>query len=369
MIPVSKPKIIKEDIRQVVKSLNEGWVSSDGPNVLKFEKKFARFLGKKYCIAVSSGTAALEIAVKSLNLKKNDQVLIPNFTIISNALAVVRQNLVPVFIECNINNWNIDIDDLKKKITKRTKAIIITHIYSFPNEMDEIIKICKKHKIKIIEDAAEVFGLKYKKKYCGTFGEIGTFSFYANKHVTTGEGGMLCTDNYNHYLKTKSLRNLCFGKENRFNHHDFGWNYRMTNMQASLGISQLKRVKKIIKEKIDIGKYYFKKLGNNENIQILQPYKKNLTNVYWVVGIVIKNRKKKAKNIIRKLNQKGIGARPFFWPMHKQKILKKMKLVKDQKFPVSEYISDYGLYLPSYLGLKKRDIDKIVNIFNQILKN
>ena len=163
MIPVSKPKIIKEDIYEVVKSLNEGWVSSDGPNVLKFEKKFAKFLGKKYCVAVSSGTAALEIAVKSLNLKKNDQVLIPNFTIISNALAVVRQNLVPVFIECNINNWNIDISDLKKKITRRTKAIIITHIYSFPNEMDEIIKICKKNKIKIIEDAAEVLGLKYKK--------------------------------------------------------------------------------------------------------------------------------------------------------------------------------------------------------------
>ena len=234
--------------------------------------------------------------------------------------------------------------------------------------MDEIIKICKKNKIKIIEDAAEVLGLKYKKKYCGTFGEIGTFSFYANKHVTTGEGGMLCTDNYNHYLKTKSLRNLCFGKKNRFNHHDFGWNYRMTNMQASLGISQLKRVKKTIKEKIDIGKYYFKKLSNNKNIQILQPFKENLINVYWVVGIVIKNRKKKAKNIIKKLNQKGIGARPFFWPMHKQKILKKMKLVKNQKFPVSEYISDYGLYLPSYLGLKKRDIDKIVNVLNQILK-
>ena len=369
MIPVSKPKIIKEDIRQVVKSLNEGWVSSDGPNVLKFEKKFARFLGKKYCIAVSSGTAALEIAVKSLNLKKKDEILIPNFTIISNAFAVIRQNLKPVFVECNINDWNIDINDLKKKITRKTKAIIVTHIYSFSNEMDELIKICRKNKIKIIEDAAEVLGLKYKNKYCGTFGDVGTFSFYANKHITTGEGGMLCTDNYDHYLRCKSLRNLCFGKENRFNHEDFGWNYRMTNMQASLGISQLKRIKKTIKEKIDIGKYYFKKLNHNKNIQILQPYKDNLENIYWVVGIVIKNKKIKAKNIIKLLNQKGIGARPFFWPMNKQKILKKMNYTKKQNFPVSEYISNYGLYLPSYLGLKRKDIDKIVSILNRILRD
>ena len=368
MIPVSKPKITKEDIRSVVKSLQDGWVSSDGPNVYKFEKNFAKFIGKKYCVAVSSGTAALEIAVKSLNLRKNDEVIIPNFTIISNALAVIRQNIKPVFVECSLNDWNIDIDDLKNKISKRTKAIIVTHIYSYSNRMDEIIQLCKKNKIKIIEDAAEVIGLKYKKKYCGTFGDLGTFSFYANKHITTGEGGMICTDSYKHYLKTKSLRNLCFGKKDRFNHEDIGWNYRMTNMQASLGISQLKRINKTIKEKISIGKYYYKKLNKNQNIQILPPYKNGLQNVYWVVGIVIKNYKKKAKDLIKILNQNGFGARPFFWPMHKQKILIKMKLTQNDNFPISEYISEYGLYLPSYLGLKNKDLDKIIKILNHSLK-
>ena len=369
MIPVSKPKITKQDIDKVLKSLKDGWVSSDGPDVIKFEKNFANFIGKKYCISVSSGTAALEIAVKSLNLKKNDEVIIPNFTIISNVLAVIKQGAKPVFVDCNMDDWNIDLEDIKKKISKRTKVIIVTHIYSFSNRMEKIISLCKKNNIKIIEDAAEVIGLKYKNKYCGTYGELGTFSFYANKHITTGEGGMICTDSYKHYLKCKSLRNLCFGKKNRFNHEDLGWNYRMSNLQASLGLSQLKRIKKVIKEKISIGKYYYNKLNGNKDIQILPPYKKDLKNIYWVVGIVIKNKKIKAIDIINKLKKNGIGARPFFWPMHKQNILKKMKLVKYKNFPNSEYISTYGLYLPSYLGLKKKDLDRIITVLNKILTN
>ena len=369
MIPVSKPKITKQDIKKVLASLKDGWVSSDGPDVIKFEEKFANFIGKKYCIAVSSGTAALEIAVKSLNLKKNDEVIIPNFTIISNVLAVIRQKAKPVFLDCNIHDWNIDYEELKKKISKKTKAIIVTHIYSFSNRMEKIVRLCKKKNIKIIEDAAEVIGLKYRNKYCGTFGELGTFSFYANKHITTGEGGMICTDSYKHYEKCRSLRNLCFGKINRFNHDDLGWNYRMTNIQASLGISQLKSIKKVINQKISIGKYYYKKLSKVENIQILPPYKDGLKNVYWVVGIVIKNKKIKAKDLIIKLKNKKIGARPFFWPMHKQNILKKMNLVKDKNFPNSEYISTYGLYLPSYLGLKKKDLDQIISVLNKILKH
>ena len=368
MIPVSKPKISKKDIKNVLKSLTDGWISSDGPDVIKFEKKFAKYIGKKYCVSVSSGTAALEIAVKSLNLKKNDEVIIPNFTIISNALAVVRQTAKPIFIDCTMDDWNIDIDDLKKKISKKTKAIIVTHIYSFSNQMEKIISICKKHNIKIIEDAAEVVGLKYKNKFCGTFGDLGTFSFYANKHITTGEGGMICTDIYKHYMKCKSLRNLCFGSVNRFNHNDLGWNYRMTNMQASLGISQLDNINKVINEKIKIGKYYYNKFKNNKYIQILPPHKKDLKNIYWVVGIVIKNNKIKAKRVIDFLKKNGIGARPFFWPMHKQDILKKMKIIKSKKYPNSEYISNYGLYLPSFVGLKKKELDKVISTVNKIIK-
>jgi len=304
-----------------------------------------------------------------LGIKKNDEVLIPNFTIISNAIAVIKQNAKPVLIDCNLDNWNINIDDIKKKITKKTKAIIVTHIYSFPNEMEKIIKICKKNNILIIEDAAEVLGLKYKDKKCGSFGDISTFSFYANKQITTGEGGMISLNNLNLYKKCKSLRNLCFGEKNRFNHHDIGWNYRMTNIQASLGLSQMNNINKIIKKKMDIGARYFSNLNKNDDLKILPPSKTYSKNIYWVVGIVIKNKKIKAIDVINKLKKNGIGARPFFWPMHKQNILKKMKLVKSKNFPNSEYISTYGLYLPSYLGLKKKDLDRIITVLNKILTN
>ena len=249
IFPVSKPFITKKDIYAVNKTLKSGWISSSGTEIKKFEENFSKYVERKYSVTVSNGTAALEIAIKALGIKKDDEVLIPNFTIISNALAVIRQNAKPVLIDCNHENWNIKIDDIEKKINKKTKAIIITHIYSFPNDMDKILKICKKHKILIIEDAAEVLGLSYKNKKCGSFGDISTFSFYANKQITAGEGGMISTNSEKLYKKCKSLKNLCFGKINRFNHDDLGWNYRLTNMQASLGLSQLNNIKNIVKKK------------------------------------------------------------------------------------------------------------------------
>ena len=290
-IPVSIPYISNQDIRFVNSTLKKGWISSDGPEVKSFENNFSKKIKRKYSVAVSSGTAALEIAIKSLDLKKNDEVIITNFTIISNALAVIKQNAKPVLIDCDIKTWNIKLEDLEKKITKKTKAIIITHIYSYSNDMDKIIKICKKNKIFLIEDAAEVLGLKYKNNYCGSFGDISTFSFYANKQITTGEGGMISTNNPKFYKKCKSLRNLCFGNKQRFNHEDIGWNYRITNTQAALGINQLKRLDKIVKRKMYIGNYYYKRLSKNKNIYMTPPKISYSKNIYWVVGIVIKKKK------------------------------------------------------------------------------
>jgi len=367
IFPVSVPYISQKDINSVNKSLKSGWISSDGPEVRDFENKFAKYVDRKFSIAVSSGTAALEIAIKALGVKKNDEVIIPNFTIISNALAVIKQNAKPILIDCNLDNWNINIDDIEKKITKKTKAIIVTHIYSFPNEMEKIIKICKKNNILIIEDAAEVLGLKYKDKKCGSFGDISTFSFYANKQITTGEGGMISLNNLNLYKKCKSLRNLCFGEKNRFNHHDIGWNYRMTNIQASLGLSQMNNINKIIKKKMDIGARYFSNLNKNDDLKILPPSKTYSKNIYWVVGILIKNKKIKASVLSKKLLKYGIGTRPFFWPMHEQDVFKKMKLFKNLKFPNSTYLSRYGLYLPSYYKLKNKQIDYISSVINDIL--
>ena len=233
--------------------------------------------------------------------------------------------------------------------------------------MHKILKICKKYNLLIIEDAAEVLGIKYKNRMCGSFGDISIFSFYANKQVTTGEGGMLSMNSFKIYEKCKSLRNLCFGKLNRFNHNDIGWNYRMTNIQAALGLSQLKNIKHIVKKKMEIGKYYYKKLYQNPNIQILPPSNAFSKNIYWVVGIVIKKNIMTASKFSEKIARYGIKTRPFFWPMHKQDIFKKMKMFKNKKFPNSSYLARYGLYLPSYFKLKKKDIDYISSVIKKLL--
>lgn len=367
-IPVSLPYISNQDIKSVNKVLKKNWISSDGPEVKSFEEKFSKKIKRRFSIAVSSGTAALEIAIKSLNLKTNDEVIIPNFTIISNALAVIKQNARPILIDCDMKTWNIKLDDLEKKITNKTKAIIITHIYSFANDMDKIIKICKKNKIFLIEDAAEVIGLKYKNKYCGTFGDISTFSFYANKQITTGEGGMISTNNVNLYKKCKSLRNLCFGSKQRFNHEDIGWNYRLTNIQAALGNSQLKRLDNVVKRKMYIGNYYYKRLNKNKNIYMTPPKISFSKNIYWVVGILIKNKKTLASNMIKKLAKFGIGARPFFWPMHEQKVFKEMKIINNKNYPNSSYLGRYGFYIPSFLDISKKEMNYVIKIINKLLK-
>tara|TARA_B100001121_G_C18695705_1_gene624940 strand:- start:1849 stop:2967 length:1119 start_codon:yes stop_codon:yes gene_type:complete len=367
-IPVNKPLIENSDIKAVNKVLKSGWISSEGSNVEKFEKKFSKFIGHKYGVAVSSGTAALEIALRALNLKKKDEVIIPDFTIISNALAVIKLGLKIKLVDCDLKNWNLNLEKFKKSINSNTKAIIATHIYNFPIRMDILKKICDEKGIFIVEDAAEVTGQKIFNKRCGSFGDISTFSFYANKQITTGEGGMITTNDKTKFLKMKSLRNLAFGKKNRFNHEDVGWNYRMTNMQASLGISQLNRIDKIVKRRHAVGKRYYKNLSKNKNIFIPEPNKYYAKNIYWVVGILVVNKKLKlnALKIMNRLKKKGIGTRPFFWPMHSQKILKKYNF-KKKNFKNSDYLSKYGFYLPTSLSIKNKEIDYICKEINKII--
>ena len=369
-IPVNTPLINNDDALSVSKSIKSGWISSEGPSVKEFEKKISKFLNRKFGCAVSSGTAALEIAIKSLNLKKNDEVIMPAFTIISNAMAIVKSSAKPVLVDVDINTWNIKIEDIEKKITKKTKCLMIPHIYGLANDMDKILKITKKYKLYLIEDAAEVFGLKYKNKPCGSFGDISILSFYANKHITTGEGGMLLTNNNKLNEKFKDYRNLCFGtKKNRFNHYDISWNYRYTNIQAALGLNQLKRINKIIKKKYQIGNYYYKYFKDLKNI-ILQPNKLSYSkNIYWVFGIVLKrNNKKKINEVIKKLAKKNIGTRPFFWPMHKQDAFKNKNYFKKVSLPNSEFIAKNGFYLPSGLGITKKELKFVKDTVVSILK-
>ena len=370
-IPVNKPLITREDLKYLNKSISKGWISSEGPEVKRFENNFSNFIGNKYSVAVSSGTAALEIAIKSLKLKKGDEVIIPNFTIISNAMAVLKEGLNIKLVDCNIKDWNMDIIEIEKKITKKTKAIIATHIYNFPLRVDILKKICRKNKIILVEDAAEVIGQKLNNKLCGSYGDISIFSFYANKQITTGEGGMITTNSKKLYKQSKSLRNLCFGKQDRFNHEDIGWNYRMTNLQASLGVSQLKRIRSIVGRRHRVGNEYFQKLKDNKNIYIPETTRSYAKNIYWVIAFVITNKNLKidGKKLMKMLLKYGIQTRPFFWPMHKQKVFKeKYKINTSGKYKNSEYISKYGLYLPSSLDIKSNQIKFICNKVNSILK-
>jgi len=369
-IPVNTPLINNNDALSVSKSIKTGWISSEGPSVKEFESKIAKFLNRKFGCAVSSGTAALEIAIRSLGLNKNDEVIMPSFTIISNAMAIVKSSAKPILVDVDLNTWNIKIEDIEKKITKKTKCLMIPHIYGLSNDMDKIIKIAKKYNLYLIEDAAEVLGLQYKNKPCGSFGDISILSFYANKHITTGEGGMLLTNNSNLNKKFKDYRNLCFGsKKNRFNHYDISWNYRYTNIQAALGLNQLKRINKIVRKKYEIGNYYYKHFKDIKNI-ILQPNKlAYCKNIYWVFGIVIKkNNKKNIKSVIKKLTNKNIGTRPFFWPMHKQDAFKNKGYFKNVNLPNSEFIAKNGFYLPSGLGLTFKELKFVKDAVISVLK-
>ncbi len=370
-IPVNVPKIFSNEKKFVNHALNTNWISSEGSFVKKFEKKFSEFNKRKYGVAVSNGTAALEIAIKSLNLKKGSEVLIPAFSIISTANAVIKNHLKPILIDCDLDTWNMNINETLNKITKKTKAILITHIYGLPVDLERILKIAKKKRIFIIEDAAEVIGLKYKNKICGSFGDISTFSFYANKHITTGEGGMICTNNKKFFKKCKSLRNLSFSNSyfDRYNHDDISWNYRMTNLQAALGCGQLKKINWIIKRKREIGNLYYSKLKNNKNF-ILQKNKTSYSkNIYWVFGILLKKKSKFSRDdIMKKLRKLNVDTRPFFLSMNKQKIFRKLKIFKKVKMPNSENLSKNGFYLPSGLGIKNTEINYItkslLKIFN-----
>ena len=369
-IPVNRPIVSKDDINSVVKSLKGNWISGEGPYVKKFEENFAKHHKRKHGIAVSNGTAALEIAIKSLNFKKGSEVIIPAFSIISTALCVVKNNLKPILVDSDLDNWNMIPDQIIKKISKKTKAIIITHIYGFPVDMRQILKIAKKKKIFIIEDAAEMIGQSYNNKICGSFGDISTFSFYANKHITTGEGGMILTNNLKISEKSKSLRNLCFNNgDNRFNHDDIGWNYRMSSLQAAMGISQLKKINNLVKRKREIGKLYFSLLKKNTFIKIQKPSLKYADNIYWVFGVLLKpNLKLNRESVVKKLLKNNIQTRNFFHSMHKQKIFQKLKIFsKKSSFPNAEFLSKHGFYLPSGLGITNDEIRYICKNLNSIL--
>lgn len=370
MIPVNEPLLNGNEKKYLNECIDTGWISSEGSFIKKFEQGMADYVGRQYAVSVTNGTAALELAVVALGIGLGDEVIMPSFTIISCAQAVVKAGATPVLIDSDYSIFNIKIEDIEAKITEKTKAIMIVHLYGLPVDMQLILELAKKYNLKIIEDAAEMHGQTYHDKKCGSFGDISIFSFYPNKHITTGEGGMVLMDNEQLYEKCKSLRNLGFSSDasQRFIHEELGWNLRMTNFQAALGVAQMERIDEFVEKKRWIGHRYQELLQDIDSINL--PIKRTsfAENIYWVFAITLKdNYEKDARQVMQELGVKGIGTRPFFYPMHQQPVFKKMGLFKDEEYPNATKLYERGFYIPSGLALTEQQIQEVSRILHEVI--
>lgn len=367
MIRVNEPAFEGKELTYLSECIKTGWISSEGPFVKEFEERFARFCGVRYGIACSNGTNALHLGLLSLGIKKGDEVIIPAFTMIATAYALMYIGAKPVLVDAESRTWNMDVDQIEPKVSSKTKAILPVHIYGHPVNMDKVWRIARARKLAILEDAAEAHGAEYKGRKCGALGDAAAFSFYANKIVTTGEGGMVVTNNKNIAEKAKYFRNMAFQKKVRYLHKDIGYNYRMTNLQAAVGLAQVLRIDRLVAQKRRIAALYNKRLKRIEGLTtpIEESWAKN---VYWMYSILID---KKSFGISRdkfkeELLKEGIETRSFFVPMHKQPVFRKMGLFLREHYPVSEDISERGLYLPSGLNLDEKKIDFICDKVRKI---
>ncbi|NCC85076.1 MAG: DegT/DnrJ/EryC1/StrS family aminotransferase [Clostridia bacterium] len=368
-IPVNEPLLDGNEKKYLVECIETGWISSEGPFVKMFEERFADRVNRKYGIAVANGSVALDAAVVALNLGPGDEVIMPTFTIISCAAAIVRTGAKPVLVDCDPITWNMVPEQVAERITPKTKAIMVVHIFGLPVDMDPILELAEKHGLFVIEDAAEMHGQTYKERPCGSFGQISTFSFYPNKHVTTGEGGMIVTDDPALAEKCRSLRNLCFKPEQRFVHDELGWNFRMTNLQAAIGVAQLERLDEFVRIKRRIGATYTQLLKNSPGLQIPVESLSYADNIYWVFGLVLGDEVPfDAKEAMARLGKAGVGTRPFFWPMHEQPVFKKMGLFADESYPVAERIGRRGFYIPSGMGLITSHAERVAKALRAIIQ-
>jgi perosamine synthetase len=359
-IPVNTPLLDGNERKYVMECLDTGWISSEGPFVASFEEKFAAKMGRRFGVAVANGSVALDAAIVALGLQPSDEVLMPAFTIISCAAAIVRTGAVPVLVDADPQTWNIDVTQLARRITSRTKAIMVVHIYGLPTPMAPVLALAREHGLKVIEDAAEAHGLTCDGRPCGSFGDLSTFSFYPNKHITTGEGGMIVTDDPALAERCRSLRNLCFQPQRRFVHEELGWNFRMTNLQAALGLAQLESLDRHLVKKREIGRRYQELLAGLPSVQLPLPRTACAENLYWVFGLVLEQTHPlDATAAMQRLAECKVGTRPFFWPMHEQPVLQRMGLFAGESYPVAENIARRGFYLPSGLGLSDEDIREV----------
>jgi perosamine synthetase len=367
-IPVNEPLLDGNEGRYLQECIDSGWISSEGPFVKRLEEGMAQCTSRRHAVAVCNGSAALEDAVAALALGPGDEVILPTFTIISCAAAVVRAGATPVLVDCDPKTWCMDVDQVAAAITPRTRAIMAVHIYGLPVDMGPLLELARHHDLKVIEDAAEMHGQTYHGRPCGSFGDISTFSFYPNKLVTTGEGGMVLTDDDVLAARCRSLRNLCFQSHQRFVHEELGWNMRMSNLQAAVGVAQLERLDEFVERKRHMGRKYTEQLRGLEGVELPLERTDAADNVYWVYGIVLdESIPFDAAEAMGRLAELDVGTRPFFWPMHEQPVFRRMGLFENAHYPVAEKLARRGFYLPSGLALTDEQIDRVASALRKII--
>lgn len=366
-IPVNEPLLDGNEKKYLNECIDTGWISSEGPFVKRFEESFAAFTGVRHGVAVCNGTAALETALYALGVGKDDEVIMSSFTIISCAIACLRLGAKPVLVDIEPDAWTMDVSQIESKITSKTKVIMAVHIYGHPVQMDEIFRLSEKYGLKILEDAAEVHGAEYYSEHkggkwlrCGSMGDAAATSFYANKIVTTGEGGMVLTDDENYAERARSYRNLCFRTEKRFYHTELGYNFRITNLQAAVGLAQIEQIERFIGIKIRLGEYYRERFSDIRGLRFM-PVKEYAKSVYWMYSVELAPAQGiTAEEMMARLKKHGIATRPFFRGLHDQPVLHEMGLFQGERYPKTDLAYQYGFYLPSGLTLTEKDIDKVV---------
>ncbi len=376
MIPVNELLLSQTDQDNVMECLRTGWISSAGEFVDRFEVEWAKYCGMRHGIAVSNGTTALQVAVEAVGIGPGDEVIMPSFTIISCAMPVVKCGGIPVLVDCDAQTFCMNPHEVEQKITPRTKAIMLVHMYGHPVDVDPILALAKRHGLMVIEDAAEVHGARYlsardtpasKWQHCGGLGHISTFSFFANKLITTGEGGMVLTSDDQLAARSRALRNLCFRPDRRFLHDSLGYNFRLTNMQAAVGLDQVRRIESIVDRKRAIAAEYTQRLSRLPQIQLPMEHSW-ARSVYWVYGLVLRpDVRMDAVEFARRLREQKVETRPFFLGMHEQPVFLEQGLFKNERYPVTEEIARRGLYIPSGLALRPEQLEAVCVAVERVL--
>jgi perosamine synthetase len=362
MIPVSKPTITSEDVRLVTDAVSSGWVSSQGAYIERFEREFADFCGVRHCVATSNGTVAIHLALKVLNIGRGDEVIVPDLTFVATANSVILAEATPVIADVRLSDWCLDPKSVESLITPRTRAIIPVHLFGHPAAMDELRTLAQKYDLKIIEDAAEAHGAEYQGRKVGGLGDCATFSFYGNKIITTGEGGAITTDSDEVAKRARFLRDHGMSKERRYWHTEVGYNYRMTNLQAALGVAQLGQIGTFLEERariLESYRYHLKPHGVT-----LNPHLDGICPVNWITCVLLDGVSREERDtVIARLHTEGIDTRPFFYP------LSALPMYERKSGSVSEDLSARGMNLPTYPGLPDADIERICQaLLRMILK-